>query len=165
VADAVTAQLRKLDPADARYFAARRAAFSATDLSTYHALIARIRRAYSGVAVGASESVVAPLVHALGLTLLTPATFLRAISEGTDPRTSDLDTIEAQIRERRIKVYLYNSQNATPDVARQVRAAKAAGIPVTAMTETVSPARATGQQWQSAQLRALAAARHRATAR
>jgi zinc/manganese transport system substrate-binding protein len=39
-----------------------------------------------------------------------------------------------------------------------VSAARARGIPVTTITETLSPATATFQDWQVAQLRALAAA-------
>jgi len=50
---------------------------------------------------------------------------------------------------------VYNSQNATPDVQRQVDAAKANGIPVTTITETMSPAGATFEQWQVGQLTAL----------
>jgi zinc/manganese transport system substrate-binding protein len=43
-------------------------------------------------------------------------------------------------------------------VAGQVSAARAAGIPVVAITETLSPAGASFQDWQSAQLHALRAA-------
>jgi zinc/manganese transport system substrate-binding protein len=60
-------------------------------------------------------------------------------------------------------VYVYNSQNSTPDVAAQVKAAKAQGIPVTAITETLTPAGATFQDWQTAQLTALEAALASAT--
>jgi zinc/manganese transport system substrate-binding protein len=55
-------------------------------------------------------------------------------------------------------VYVFNPQNSTPDVAGQVSAARAAGIPVVAITETLSPAGASFQDWQSAQLQALRAA-------
>ena len=80
------------------------------------------------------------IAPALGLNLLTPPTFLRAISEGTDPTSADKQTIDNQIKTHAIKVYVYNSQNATPDVQAQVDEAKAAGIPVTTITETLTPA-------------------------
>jgi zinc/manganese transport system substrate-binding protein len=108
--------------------------------------------------VGASESIVAPLATALGLKLVTPPDFLRAISEGIDPSAADKATIDRQIAEREIKVYLYNRQNGTPDVAAQVKAARAAGIPVVAFTETLTPTGASFQQWQVAQLQSLQAA-------
>ena len=95
------------------------------------------------------------LSPALGLNLLTPPGFLAAISEGGDPTAADKATIDQQIRTRQIKVYVYNSQNATPDVQAQVTAAKAAGTPVTTITETLTPAGALFQDWQVAQLTAL----------
>ena len=163
VANAITADLKKLDPADAGYFDAQRSTFATTGLGTYNSLIQQIQTRYAGTAVGASESIFAPLAAALKLNLLTPPSFLKAISEGTDPSAADLSTIGSQIRTKKIKVYVYNSQNATPDVAAQVKAAKAAGIPVATVTETLSPASATFEQWQSAQLRALMGALHQAT--
>jgi zinc/manganese transport system substrate-binding protein len=163
VADAITADLKKLDPGDASYFDAQRQKFTATGLADYNQLIKQIQAKYAGVPVGASESIFAPLAQALKLDLVTPPSFLKAISEGTDPSPADLAAINGQITGKKIKVYVYNSQNAVPDVAAQVSAAKKAGIPVATVTETLSPAGATFQQWQSAQLQALANALHKAT--
>ncbi|HEY2296294.1 MAG TPA: zinc ABC transporter substrate-binding protein [Jatrophihabitans sp.] len=163
VADAVTADLKRLDPADASYFDAQRQRFAATGLATYDRLIKQIQTKYAGTPVGASESIFAPLAQALRLDLITPPSFLKAISEGTDPSAADLSTIDSQISSNKIKVYVFNSQNATPDVAAQVKAAKAAGIPVSAVTETLAPAGASFQQWQCAQLQALISALHQAT--
>jgi zinc/manganese transport system substrate-binding protein len=50
---------------------------------------------------------------------------------------------------------VYNAQNTTPDVSAQVDAAKAAGIPVVAITETPTPADASFTDWQIRQLIAL----------
>lgn len=165
VADAITADLKKIDSKDSAYFDAQRAAFDASGLAKYHSLISEIRAKYSGVKVGASESIFAPLAQAVGLDLITPPSFLKAISEGTDPSPADKSTIDAQISTHQIKVYVYNTQNSTPDVAAQVAAAKSQGIPVTGVTETLSPANATFQSWQVAQLEALIAALHKATGR
>jgi zinc/manganese transport system substrate-binding protein len=163
VAAAITAALRKADPADASYFDSRRRAWETTGLARYHQLIADIETRYAGTPVGASESIVTPLAGALGLDLVTPPAFLTAISEGTDPSAADKATIDAQIAGKKIRVYVFNSQNSTPDVAAQVRAAKQEGIPVATVTETLSPAGASFQDWQSAQLQALEAALARAT--
>jgi zinc/manganese transport system substrate-binding protein len=163
IADAITADLKRIDPADAGYFDAQRQNFETQGLAQYHQLINEIRTKYAGTPVGASESIFAPLSDALGLDLITPASFLKAISEGTDPSAADKATIDAQINDKKIKVYVFNSQNSTPDVSEQVKAARARGIPVAAVTETLSPATASFQDWQSAQLRALAAALHQAT--
>lgn len=163
VANAITADLKKLDPSSATYFDQQNKKFLTTDLATYNKLINEITTKYAGTAVGASESIFTPLASALKLNLVTPPSFLKAISEGTDPSPADLGTIKNQISAKKIKVYVYNSQNATPDVAAQVKAATAAGIPVATVTETLSPANATFQDWQSAQLQALITALKKAT--
>jgi zinc/manganese transport system substrate-binding protein len=163
VADAVTAALKKIDPADAAYFDTQRQTFENTGLADYHSLIADIKTKYAGTPVGASESIFAPLSDALGLNLITPARFLKAISEGTDPSAADKSTIDDQISSKKIKVYVFNSQNATPDVSAQVNAAKKAGIAISTVTETLSPAGTSFQDWQSAQLKALEAALAQAT--
>jgi zinc/manganese transport system substrate-binding protein len=155
VADAITAGLKKADPGDGAYFDTQRHSLDNPGLATYHQLINDIKATYAGTAVGASESIFAPMADALSLNLLTPPSFLKAISEGTDPSAADKATIDAQITGKQIKVYVYNSQNSTPDVARQVEEANKAGIPVTTVTETLSPAGASFQDWQTTQLQAL----------
>jgi len=155
---AIANAMARVDPADRAYFLRRQAHFDNVALASYHEVIARIRARYAGRPVGGSESVVVYLCRALGLHLVTPPTFLRAVTQGTDVSAADKVTIDAQIRNRAIDVYLENVQNSTPDVQAQVAAARAAHIPVVAMSETLRPAGATFQAWQTAQLRALASA-------
>jgi zinc/manganese transport system substrate-binding protein len=152
---AIVAAYDAADPDSAAYFASQQKNYETTGLAQYTSLINQIKTTYAGVPVGASESIFAMMAPALGLNLVTPPTFLRAISEGTDPTSADKTTIDNQIKTHAIKVYVYNSQNATPDVQAQVDEAKAAGIPVTTITETLSPESATFQDWQVAQLVAL----------
>ena len=163
VIDQITADYKRLDAADAVYFDQQHTAFTSTGLARYHALIADIRAKYAGTPVGASESVFAPLADALGLDLLTPETFLDAISEGSEPTAADKATIDHQIKTRQIKVYVFNSQNSTPDVQAQVDEATTAGIPPTTITETLAPASATFQDWQVGQLTSLEGALAQAT--
>ncbi len=147
---ALTRDLERLDPAGG--FGTSGRVFETVGLKRYNDLIAAIRQRYSGTAVGASESIFAMLAPALGLRLLTPPQFLRAISEGSDVSAADKRTIDRQIAEHQIKIYVYNSQNAAPDIQAQVVACRAHGIPIAAITETMAPASATYQQWQADQL-------------
>ncbi|HEY8235101.1 MAG TPA: zinc ABC transporter substrate-binding protein [Gaiellaceae bacterium] len=163
--DSIVREYDKLDPKDSGYFAQQKTRFETKGLAQYKQLIATIQRKYSGVHVGASESIFAPLAQALGLKILTPPTFLKAISEGTEPTAADKTTIDRQIAEKQIKVWVFNSQNSTPDVKRITDAARKRGIPVTTITETLVPASASFQDWQSRQLQALAAALTQATGR
>jgi zinc/manganese transport system substrate-binding protein len=163
VIDAITAAYQKADPGDAAYFAAQKSTFENQALAQYNQLESDIKAKYAGTAIGASESIVSPLADTLGLKMLTPYSFLKDISEGNDPTAADKATIDQQIKTKAIKVYVYNSQNATPDIATQVAEAKAAGIPVTTVTETLSPAGDSFQQWQVAELQSLQAALAQAT--
>jgi len=139
VVGAVTADLARVDPADRAYFDARAQRFEQVGLAGYHAAIASIRARFAGTEVGASESIVVYLCRALGLDLVTPPSFLRAVSEGTDVSAADIVTIDDQIHGRTLHAYLENTQNLTPDVQTQVSAARAAGIPVVPVTETLQP--------------------------
>ena len=159
----ITADYKALDPKDGAYFNQQEQSFETKSLAPYDALISAIKATYAGTSIGASESIVVPLAQALGLNLVTPASFLNAISEGTDPTAQDKATIDHEIKGKLIKVYIYNSQNATPDVQAQVTEARAAGIPVVTITETLAPATATFQDWQVAQLGRIQAALSRST--
>ncbi len=165
VASAVAAALEKLDPKDRAYFTGRLMQFETTGLGTYHALIASIARRYSGVPVGASESIFALQAPALGLKLITPYGFMKSISEGTEATAQDTATTESQIAQRKIKVWIFNSQNASPEIARLNALARARGIPMATITETLSPPQASFEQWQVAQFQRIEQALHAATGR
>jgi zinc/manganese transport system substrate-binding protein len=161
----IVAGYDKLRPSDKRYFAHRKDVFERAGLASYHVLIGQIRSRYAGVAVGYSESVFQPLSEALGLTAITPYGFAKAIAEGTEVSARDRQTVDRQASSRQMKVWVFNSQNLTPEVQHVNELARAAGIPLVAVTETLSPASAGFEQWQAAQLMRLREALHRATGR
>ncbi len=165
IVEAITADYTRLDPAGAAYFAGRRRAFLTAGLARYDALRADIRRRFAGVPVGYSESIFQPLGEDLGLDLATPASFARAIGEGTDVTAQDKETVDRQAETGQIRVWVYNRQNDTPDVERVNAIARARHIPIVTITETLAPANATFGAWQAGQLAALAAALHQATGR
>src|SRR5436190_22597853 len=135
--DAIVRDYDKLEPKNSGYFAQQKSRFETNGLARDKQLIATINRKYHGVPVGASESIFAPLAQALGLRLLTPPTFLKAISEGTDPTAADKTTVDRQISGGQIKVWVFNRQNSTLDVKRITDAARRRGISVTTITESV----------------------------
>jgi zinc/manganese transport system substrate-binding protein len=155
VISAMVADFAKADPADRGYFRRQRRHFDDVALRQYKALVAAIRTRYAGTPVGASESIFALLAPALGLRLITPYSFLKAISEGTDVTAADKLTIDNQIRRHLIKIYVYNSQNVTPDVQAQLTLVKAQHIPTATITETLVPASASYQSWQVRELRGI----------
>lgn len=155
VVDRVTSDLEKADPANAADYDRQGSQYAAQGLSAYHDAIAAIRKKYAGTPVGASESIFEYLAQALGLNLLTPPSYLKAVSEGTDISPADKVTVQRQIAGGQIRVFVFNSQNSTPDVQQAVDQVRARGIPVARITETLTPAGATFQDWQTGQLQGL----------
>jgi zinc/manganese transport system substrate-binding protein len=165
VVDRIAADLAAADPADAAYFSQQATNFKTVKLQQYSHLRAAIVQKYAGVTVGATESIFEDLARDLTLDLITPVGYMRAISEGTDPTADDKATFDRQISERSIQVLVFNRQNSTPDIQALVDKATAKGIPVVPITETLDPATAGFQDWQTAQLAALQAALAKATGR
>lgn len=165
VANKIATDLEKLDPKHSADYARQLATFQTEDLAHYHALIAQIKSRYTGVPVGASESVFALQAPALGLNLITPYSFMKAISEGTEVSPQDTITTEDQITRHEIKVWVYNSQNETPEIQRLNSLAQQNQIPIATVTETLSPQTDTFEQWQVAQLEGIERALHQATGR
>jgi zinc/manganese transport system substrate-binding protein len=156
--DQVARDLGALDPKYSSYFAAQAAQYLAGGLKPYFDTISSIQQKYKGTKVGASESIFSYLADDLDLDLVTPYGYLKAISEGSDPSAADKAEVERQISSKEIKVFVFNSQNSTPEVRGLVDMANAGGIPVVKITETLVPQNATFQDWQTAELHALLAA-------
>jgi zinc/manganese transport system substrate-binding protein len=162
---AIVAGYDRVDPADSAYFAQRERMLLARGLARYDRLLREIRARYAGVPVGYSESIFQGLGEALGLKLATPYSFAKAIAEGADVTAEDKQTVDAQAQGRKIAVWVFNSQNVTPDVQRVNEIARERHIPIATITETLAPAGASFQQWQDGQLEGLARALHAATGR
>src|SRR5437588_5252667 len=94
VANKIRDDLKALDPTDAAAFDQSAQAFLTTGLAHYHDLIAAIKAKYSGVPVGATESIFSYLAPALGLNLVTPYSYLKAVSEGQAISAADHATVE-----------------------------------------------------------------------
>ncbi|HET6986954.1 MAG TPA: zinc ABC transporter substrate-binding protein [Kribbella sp.] len=165
VIERITSDYKSLDPADAADFDTLKTTYETKTLARYNQLISDIKSKYAGTPIGASESIVSPLADGLGLKMLTPDSFLSAISEGTDPTARDKSLIDQQIAGRQIKIYVYNSQNSTPDIQTQVKEAEAKGIPVATVTETPTPAGVSFQDWQVRQLEGIEQALAKAAAK
>ena len=158
VVDRIASDLTAIDSGDASYFEQQKAAYKTTGLKAYHDTINAIKTKYKGTPVGATESIFSYMATDTGLDLITPSGYLKAISEGTDPSPSDKATVLQQITGKKIKVLVFNAQNSTPDVASLVDKARAQGIPIARVTETLAPANSSFQDWQTNQLKELLAA-------
>jgi zinc/manganese transport system substrate-binding protein len=154
VADKITADYQAIDAADASYFSQQRAAFR-TALQPYHDRIAKIRSAFSGVPVGATESIFEYMATALGLNLISPPEFMKAVAEGSDPPAHTVAEFHNLVAGKRIKVLVYNVQTSTNITEDLKRHATNNGIPLVGVSETLQPVDATFQEWQDTQLLTL----------
>ena len=90
-----------------------------------------------------------------GLTIATPPGFAQAIEDGNEPSAGDTKSMDDLISNHRVRVLLYNAQ-ATSAVTKHVQdLARAAGVPVVAVTETMPKNEPSYQSWQQHQLEAL----------
>jgi zinc/manganese transport system substrate-binding protein len=151
VADKITELYEKQDSADSAYFTQQRAAFS-EGLKPYQARIAEIKRRYSGVAVGSTESIFEYMAAALGLNLVSTPEFMKAVAEGNDPPADAVAQFQDQVTQKKIKVLVYNVQTSTLVTTNIKKTAVEAGIEVVGVSETLQPESATFQEWQLAQL-------------
>jgi zinc/manganese transport system substrate-binding protein len=156
---------KRLVPGAKGYFEQRRHSFETQSLAHYNQLRREIRERYAGTPVGYSESIFQGLGENLGLKLLTPYSFAKAIAEGSEVTAQDKRAVDSQAEHHKIAVWVFNSQNVTPDVQRVNELARAAHIPIATVTETLSPASDSFEQWQVAELEGLARALHEATGR
>ncbi|TMC86094.1 MAG: ABC transporter substrate-binding protein [Chloroflexi bacterium] len=155
VIDRIASDLGRIDSADAAAFMAQAEQYRTVGLKDYHDTIGAIKQKYAGTKVGATESIFSYLADGTGLDLITPYSYLKAISEGTDPSAADKAEVENEIATREVRVFVFNSQNSTPDIQGLVDRATSRGIPVVKITETLVPATASFQDWQTAQLKDL----------
>jgi len=72
----------------------------------------------------------------------------------TEPSASDVAAFEDDLKERKVKVLLYNTQTTGTMSQRMRRIAEAAGVPVVGISET-EPVGMHYQDWMMGQLDAL----------
>ncbi len=139
--------------ANAAAFSAGLARFQSGE-ARVSAVIARIKAAHAGAAVGYTEPVPGYLVDAAGLRLGTPSSFSLALENGTDPGPGDSAKFEAALGDHKVAVLLLNTQVEDPETGRLERIAKASGVSVVTVTETLPPGE-NFQTWQADQAASL----------
>ncbi|MFJ5997266.1 metal ABC transporter solute-binding protein, Zn/Mn family [Streptomyces sp. NPDC092370] len=156
VADRISAALAKTDPDDAAAFEKNAAAFKAK-LAPLEAREARIKKTHGGEQVAITEPVPLYMIEASGLVNRTPPQFSEAIEEGDDVSPRILQESLALFSGKKVKALVYNEQTSGPQTEKAEAAAKAAGIPVVPVTETL-PKGEDYLGWMTANVDALAGA-------
>lgn len=151
-ARALAGELADLDPAHQAGYQRRLTAF-VVSLRPLDAKIGAMKHAYAGTPVTATEPVFGYMAAALGLKMLNQR-FQLAVMNDTEPSARDVAAFEHDLRDRAVRVLLYNSQASDNAARRLVRIAGQSHVPVVGVTET-EPAGKTWRQWMLDQLDAL----------
>jgi zinc/manganese transport system substrate-binding protein len=151
VASAAAVALAALDPANAAYFSAR-AGLYADSLKPLMAKIAAMRTRFNGTPIAFTEPVAGYLADAIGLKVLTPEGFQKAIEDGIDPAPVDVAAQTDLLTGRLVRVLMINSQVTTPITDQMANLATANGIPVVGVAELIPATYGDFQDWQLGQL-------------
>ena len=153
IAQNITADLEKLDSAHKADYDAALIKFESS-LTPIQQKITEIKNKYSGTPVGLTETIFLYQTQPIGLKVMTPFEFEKAVAEGNDPPADTVVTANDQITNREIKVLIYNVQTVTPITTNLQNEAKQNNIPIVPVSETM-PAGKTYQSWMLDQLNNL----------
>jgi zinc/manganese transport system substrate-binding protein len=153
IGQTITNDLKKLDPADATTFDSNLQTFKQS-LQSIRQKIDAIKSKYAGTPVGLTETIYLYQAGPLGLNVLTPFEFQKAMAEGNEPPADSVVTAENQINHHQIKILIYNVQTVTPSTTKLENDARAQNIPIVPVSETMPPGK-TYQTWMLDQLNTL----------
>jgi len=152
VASALAGALTKADDAHASDYAARLKATLAS-LDRISQRITQMKAKHAGTVVTATEPVFGPMAQALGLTMRNER-FQLAMMNDTEPSARDVAAFEKDLKERKVKVLIYNSQVSEKLTERLRDLAAKSKVPVVGVTETMPP-NVSFQDWVLGELDAL----------
>lgn len=154
VATVVVADLCAIEPGHASYFRARLHSFERS-LTPWRDAIRAFRIAHRAIPVATTEPVANYLLSAMGMRVLTPANFQSDVMNGIDPSPEDVTTENQLLSAHRVKVFIYNNQVVDSLTASILANARAAGVPVVGVYETMPTPGYDYQRWMSAEVAAI----------
>src|SRR4051794_2581422 len=136
LATQLASTLSEVDSANSSTYAANAAAFTGK-VKQLQATEASIKAAHDGAGAAITEPVPLYLLTACGLVNKTPGEFSEAIEEGTDVPVAVLQEALTLFSAKQVKLLAYNEQTSGPETEKVLAAAKANGIAVVPVTETL----------------------------
>jgi zinc/manganese transport system substrate-binding protein len=152
---ALAARLATADPAHHSAYEARAQTLLAS-LAQLQARILALRTRVAGREVAATEPVFGLMQSALGLRD-RHTRFELSQMNGTEPRASDVASLQDDLRSHRVQALFTNAQATGPAAAQLIDLAHASFVPVVAVGETLPPGQSY-QAWIGATLDRTAAA-------
>jgi len=157
LAERVAADLGAADPAAAAGFTANAAAFG-TKVDGLVAKAEVLKSAHGGERIAVTEPVPLYLTDAAGLVDATPPGFSEAVEEDADPPAAVVAATLDLFGADPVRALLVNAQTRTPVTDQVEQAARAAGVLVVEVGETLPAGTADYVEWINGQLDALGVA-------
>ncbi|MFJ9781547.1 metal ABC transporter solute-binding protein, Zn/Mn family [Amycolatopsis sp. NPDC101161] len=157
VADQVAAQLGELQPASKQAFTDNAAAFKAK-VDALEKRLGELGASHPGAKVVVTEPVAHYLLQSAKLTDATPKAFSDAVENDTDVPAGAVNEYKQLIATKQVKALINNAQTVTPLTKDVVGQAKAAGIGVVDVTETLPRGVTDYIGWMTGEVDALAGA-------
>ena len=154
VANAIAADLAALQPAHASYFKANASAFISS-LAAWNDAMAAFKAKYPNTPVATTEPVADYMLQAVGADNLTPFAFQADIMNGTDPSAQNVAVERSLFTQHKVKVFVYNQQVTDSLTDSFISLAKANGVPVVGVYETMPAPGFNYQSWMVAEVQAL----------
>jgi zinc/manganese transport system substrate-binding protein len=152
VATAIAKAFAAADEANASDYALRLSSALAS-MQRVSLRVAQMKSKFGGTAITATEPVFGLMAEALGLTVRNQRLAL-AVMNDTEPSARDIAAFETDLKERKVKLMLYNKQVSAKLTERLRSVAAKAKVPAVGVTETL-PAGTTFQDWMLGQLDAV----------
>jgi len=148
--------LKQKDPADSAEFDANFAVLKAA-IQKLDARLADLKAKFENTPIALTETIFLYQSELMGLKVLTPWDFDKAIAEGNDPTPADAIEAEKELTSHQAKILVYNVQTVTTITTKLQDDAHILNIPVVPVSETMPPGEHY-QSWMSKQLDVLEAA-------
>ena len=157
LAGRIATDLGAAAPAGAGAFTANAGAFG-TRVDELIARVAALKAEHGGERIAVTEPVPLYLTDAAGLVDATPPEFSEAVEEDADPPAAVVARTLEEFTADPVRALLVNAQTRTPVTDQVERAARAAGVPVVEVGETLPAGTTDYVEWISEQLEALSRA-------
>jgi zinc/manganese transport system substrate-binding protein len=154
VAKAIAADLSAMQPVHAAYFQANAARFERS-LTPWFRALKQFASEFPATPVASTEPVGDYMLEAAGTKNLTPFGLQADIMNGVDPAPQDVTLQHELFASHSVKVFVYNQQVTDSLTQSFLEAAKAKGIPVVGVYETMPAPGYDYQSWMLAEVDAL----------
>lgn len=156
IATHIATALGDIDPGHKQAYLDRAAAFTA-QLAPIQAVTAQIAATHPGAPVVQTEPLAAYLLAAAKADDKTPFAFQQAAEQGADPAPADLAAVRDLLSGKKVRALVYNIQTADKTTGNLVDLARASGVAVVDVSETL-PHDTGYVQWMTSNAQALAKA-------